>query len=148
MPIEEMTMKKILKTLVIAAVVIFVAIQFIPFGKPTDNPPVTMEPKWDSPQTRELVKAECFQCHSNETEWPWYSKVAPASWLLAFDVAEGRQHLNFSEWDKRPIRVGEMIEEVGRGSMPPVQYTTFHPETKLQGAELDAFIAALQKTFK
>ena len=141
-------MKKLLTWILGGAVAVFLVLQVIPFSKPEANPPVSQEPNWDSPATRQMVKEHCFQCHSNETEWPWYGKVAPASWLLAWDVAEGREKLNFSEWDKRPIRVGEMIEEVEGGDMPPVQYTTFHPNSKLQGAQLKEFIAALQRTFK
>ena len=141
-------MKKVLTWILGGAVVVFLVMQVIPYYKPEANPPVTKEPNWDSPETRAMVKQYCFQCHSNETEWPWYSKVAPASWLLAYDVAAGRSRMNFSEWDTRPTGVGEIIEQVSSGEMPPVQYTLAHPETKLQGAQLDAFIAALKKTFR
>ena len=126
----------------------FVAIQLVPYGRAHTNSPVTGEPPWDTPATRALAKQACFDCHSNETEWPWYSKVAPSSWLLAYDVAAGRSRMNFSEWDTRPTGVGEIIEQVSSGEMPPVQYTLAHPETKLEGAQLDAFIAALKKTFR
>ncbi len=78
-------------------VLAFVAIQFVPYGGDHVNPPVGAEPIWDSPGTRTLAKQACFDCHSNETVWPAYSRVAPVSWLIQHDVAEGRAVLNFSE---------------------------------------------------
>lgn len=62
------------------------------------NPPVTSEPAWDSPQTRALAQRACFDCHSNETKWPIYSRIAPVSFVVTHHVVEGREHLNFSEW--------------------------------------------------
>ena len=76
----------------------FLLIQLVPYGHAHDNPPVAAEPNWDSPQTRELAQRACFDCHSNETTWPWYSNVAPVSWLVQHDVDEGREYLNFSRW--------------------------------------------------
>ena len=141
-------MKKIATWVLGAAVAVFLVIQVIPYYKPEPNPPVSQEPNWDSPETRAMVKQYCFQCHSNETTWPWYSKVAPSSWLLAYDVAAARSRANFSEWDKQPTRLGEMIEQVSSGEMPPFQYTTFHPDAKMDAATQEAFIAALKRTFK
>lgn len=74
----------------------FIAIQFVPVDK--TNPPVVNEPRWDSPQTQALAERACYDCHSNQTKWPWYSNVAPVSWVLAHNVKEGRTKLNFSEW--------------------------------------------------
>ena len=87
---------------IVVAVLIggFVLIQLLPIGKDYTNPPVVQEPAWDSPQTRELAMAACGDCHSNETTWPAYSKIAPISWLVARDVEEGRSKLNFSEWNR------------------------------------------------
>ena len=79
-------------------VVVFVAIQFVPYGRDHDNPRSVEEPAWDSSRTRQLAVAACFDCHSNLTEWPWYTEVAPFSWLTARDVTDGREVLNFSEW--------------------------------------------------
>ena len=70
-------------------------IQLIPYGREHSNPAVVSEPPWDSPATRAFAVTACFDCHSNETEWPWYSNIAPMSWLVQRDVDEGRQHLNF-----------------------------------------------------
>ncbi len=83
----------------VVGAVALAAIQFVPYGRDHTNPPVTASPAWDSPRTEQLVRAACYDCHSNETVWPWYSSVAPASWLLQRDVDEGRDHMNFSEWE-------------------------------------------------
>ena len=139
-------MKKVLLYIVIGGLVLFGLIQLIPIDR--SNPPVTKEPNWSSPEARALVKEHCFQCHSNETEWPWYSYVAPASWLIKFDVVEGRRTFNFSEWDRTPGNLSEMAENINRGSMPPMQYTLFHPNSKLNDQQKQALIDALSTTLK
>ena len=139
-------MKKIILIVIIAGLVLFGLIQLIPIDR--SNPAVTTEPKWSSPDARALVKQSCFQCHSNETEWPWYSYIAPASWLIKFDVVEGRAKFNFSEWDKRPGELNEMVREINRGSMPPLQYAIFHPESKLSAQQKKALIDALNASVK
>jgi hypothetical protein len=83
-----------------AAVVLFALAQAVPYGRNHENPPVQAEPIWDSPRTRQLAKRACFDCHSNETTWPWYTNFAPFSWLAYNDVTGGRSALNFSEWNR------------------------------------------------
>ena len=122
----------------------FLLIQLIPFGHNHTNPPTVAEPKWSSPQARALVKQHCFQCHSNETEWPWYSNIAPASWLIYNDVAEGREKFNFSDWGNNPGELDEIVEQIDRGSMPPIQYWIFHPGSRLTAAQKEAFIKGLE----
>lgn len=100
------------RSLLIALVVMLVAslgIQAVLYGRQHSNPPVVAEPKWDAPQTRSLAARACFDCHSNETVWPWYSNFAPISWLVQRDVDEGRRALNFSEEPRAEgsPRVGE-----------------------------------------
>jgi mono/diheme cytochrome c family protein len=141
-----MNIKKILLILVGAGLAVFLLIQLIPINR--TNPPTTAEPNWSSPEARALVKQNCFQCHSNETEWPWYSYVAPASWLIKFDVVEGRDHFNFSEWDKNPGELDEMLREIQRGRMPPMQYTLFHPDAKLNDQQKQALMDALTSSLK
>lgn len=87
---------KLVGGLVVIGVIGFIAIQFVPVDK--SNPPVVSEPKWNSPQTQMLAERACYDCHSNQTKWPWYSSVAPVSWLVSRHVQEGRAELNFSEW--------------------------------------------------
>jgi mono/diheme cytochrome c family protein len=139
-------MKKILIYVVIAAVVIFGLIQLIPFGHNHTNPPVVQEPQWDTPETRQMAKEHCFQCHSNETEWPWYSNIAPGSWLIAFDVIEGRQKFNFSDWGNNPGELDELIEVTQSGEMPPIQYWVAHPNSRLTDAQKQTFITGLKAT--
>ena len=127
-------------------VVLLILAQFVPFGRSHENPPVTGEPDWDSPETRALVKRVCFDCHSNETHWPWYANVAPVSWLLQRDVEEAREHLNFSEWDKPQRHADEAAHEVEEGEMPLWFYLPLHPEAKLSDDEKAALIAGLKKT--
>ena len=130
--------------LIIAAIVI---IQLIPIGRNHTNPPVTSEPNWDTPQTRELAKRACFDCHSNESVWPWYSNIAPVSWLVQRDVDEGRRIVNFSEWTtSRQERVGEIVEVLQEGEMPPPNYLLLHPSARLSSQERADLARGLQAT--
>ncbi|MEO8097958.1 MAG: heme-binding domain-containing protein [Acidobacteriota bacterium] len=135
-------MSKYLKWLLLAAVLI----QFVPYGHTHVNPPQTGEPVWNSPQTRELFRRACFDCHSNETTWPWYSGVAPVSWLVQNDVDGGRSHLNFSEWNQPQRHAKDVAEEVRAGDMPPWFYLPLHPAAKLNGAEIAAIIDGAEKS--
>ena len=123
----------------------FILIQFIPYGHQHTNPPVTKEPAWDSPQTRALAKRACFDCHSNETRWPWYSNVAPMSWLVQDDVDGGRHHLNFSEFDKKQGHAHHAAEEIENGDTPIWFYVPMHSEAKLTADEKAALISAFKK---
>ena len=138
-----------MKKFVIIAIALCVVIQLIPYGRNHTNPPVVKEPAWNSPATRELVKRVCFNCHSNETTWPWYSKIAPVSWLIMHDVKEGRSKLNFSDWKngERPGENANLIRhEVMGGEMPPFQYRIAHPEAKLTAAEKQALVDGIAAT--
>jgi hypothetical protein len=138
--------RKIILWVVIAIVVLGLLIQLVPLSGRGKNPAVVSEPKWDSPQTRALVKRACFDCHSNETVWPWYSYVAPVSWLVYGDTMEGRSRLNFSEWNRPQLGVGEMVEKIQSGEMPPFQYLPMHPEARLTSAEKQQLITGLENT--
>ena len=128
-----------------AFLLLFVAIQFVPYGKDHTNPTVLAEPQWDSPRTRELAVKACFDCHSNETHWPWYSNVAPLSWQVQDHVDEGRSELNFSEWGRRQHE-GEIVEVFQEGEMPPTTYKLRFWD-RLSGSEKDELLAGLIKTF-
>lgn len=121
-------------------------IQFIPFGHTHTNPPTVAEPKWTSPQARALVKEHCFQCHSNETHWTWYSNIAPASWLIAFDAIECRQYFNFSDWNNRPGELEEMVGAIQECEMPPIQYWLFHHSSKMNIQQKQQLISALESS--
>lgn len=119
------------------------ALQLIPVQR--DNPPVVSEPKWDSTQTRDLAKRACFDCHSNETVWPWYAYIAPASWLVTHDVQEARATFDFSEWSSLYNGTGgEMGKAISEGVMPPASYLSMHPGARLTDAEKQQLIAGLQ----
>jgi hypothetical protein len=145
-------MSNLIKTglLAIGAGIVFVLlIQLVPIDR--TNPPVTASVKWDSPQTQALFRRACADCHSNETVWPWYSYVAPVSWLVAHDVSEGRGKFNLSEISASDTtRLTHTVEEVAkvmrRGDMPKAIYLPTHPEARLTQDELSALSSGLQKT--
>jgi heme-binding protein len=127
----------------IGLTVIVFLIQAVPYGHDHTNPPVHVEPAWDNPRTRELTVRACFDCHSNETVWPWYSSIGPISWLIARDVKKGRRELNFSEWNRAQKETHEAASTVRKGSMPPWYY----PWGGLSSAERQELIAGLERTF-
>jgi heme-binding protein len=108
-------------------VVIAVALQLVPYGRRHTNP-------------------SGYDCHSNETVWPWYSHVAPMSWLLQRDVDEGRRKLNFSEWGRPRKEARESAKAVQKGEMPPWYYIPLHPDARLTAAETRALVTGLQAT--
>jgi hypothetical protein len=90
----------------------------------------------------------CADCHSNETRWPWYSRIAPISWLVRFDVDEGREHLNVSEWgQQRKNKADEAAQTLREDEMPPWFYLIPHPEARLTKTETASFIQGLVATF-
>jgi mono/diheme cytochrome c family protein len=134
----------ILKWTVPGLLVLFVAIQFVPYGRDHKNPAGGRQIAWDSPRTEQLMTDACMDCHSNLTKWPWYSNVAPISWLVQHDVNEGRGRLNLSTGE---AEVDEMIESIRSGSMPPWQYKPLHPGSRLSDQEKQDLIRGLEATF-
>ncbi|MBI3911177.1 MAG: heme-binding domain-containing protein [Armatimonadetes bacterium] len=130
----------------IAVAILLVAIQAVPYGRRHTNLPVRMEPRWDSPQTRALVVRACYDCHSNQTIWPWYSHVAPVSWFIQGDVDQGRAAMNLSEWDRPQREAHESAKKVQEGEMPPWAYPLVHPEARFSPAERQALIRGLTAT--
>lgn len=126
----------------------FLLIQLVPYGRDHNNPPVVGEPNWSTAQTRELAQRACFDCHSNETIWPWYSNIAPVSWLVQHDTEEGRRYLNFSTWGKggEGREPGEAVEAIQGGWMPPSMFLLMHPDARLTAAEKQALIQGLRTT--
>ena len=139
--------KKLLNRVAYTGLGVIIAMQLVPYGRDHTNPSSRKEPAWDSPQTRELVVRACFDCHSNETRWPWYSNVAPVSWLLQHHVHEGREHLNFSEWDKPQKHAVEAAHEVEEGEMPLWSYLLLHGEAELPEEDKQALMRGLEATF-
>ena len=134
--------KKILTWLGVILGLALVAIQFVPVARA--NPPVDSAAPMPA-DVEAIARRACFDCHSNETVWPWYAYVAPVSWLVAHDVEEGRSELNFSTWDSYPAdrldhKMEELEEEVREGEMPLEIYVPLHPEARLSEAERDVLI--------
>jgi mono/diheme cytochrome c family protein len=130
----------------LVVVLALVAMQFVPYGRDHVNPPIGVEPAWDSPATRALAKQACFDCHSNETEWPGYSRVAPISWLTQRDVSDGRAVLNFSEWQRPQEEAAEAAEEVMEGEMPLRAYRLMHAHARLTAADRERLARGLERT--
>ena len=132
-------MKKKLKWIFAALVAVFALLQLA--NPPRTNPPVApghdlMATNAPPPEIAALLHTACYNCHSHETKWPWYSRVAPVSWLVANDVTRGRERLNFSDWpralpERAAKRLERISEEVGYKDMPPSKYTALHPEARL-----------------
>jgi heme-binding protein len=140
------TLRHRLRSAALAVFALFVLIQIAPYGRNHTNPPVVKEPSWSDATTRPLAVRACFDCHSNETRWPWYSKVAPVSWLVQYDVDKGRRELNFSEWQRSYAEAGEAAETIQEGEMPPAYYTVLHPEARLSPEEKQALARGLSTT--
>lgn len=122
---------------------LLLAIQLVPVDR--SNPPVESTVP-APPAVEEILRRACFDCHSNETAWPWYSRVAPASWIVARDTRQGREHLNFSTWNRldpeeRIDLLEDVWEEVDAGDMPMAIYLPLHPEARLTEADKAAIEA-------
>jgi Haem-binding domain len=135
-------MKKFLKRASLALIVILIGVQFIPIEK--TNPPERGDPPGPA-EVQALLRRACFDCHSNETKWPWYAQIAPASLLIAQDVKEGRKEVNFSIWEKfdekrKAKKLKEIAKEVGEGDMPLFYYLPLHPDAKLSPAERELIV--------
>ena len=132
--------KKLLIWTPVALIVIFALLQLT--NPPRTNPPVVNDMLATNPPPMEvatLLRAACYDCHSSETKWPLYSKIAPISWQVADDVVEGRKNLNFSDWPTDPVRIAKRLEnisdEIDNHEMPPPKYLLMHPEARLTDAQ-------------
>lgn len=128
-----------LKRAVWAGFALLVAAQVVRIDR--TNPPVEQDVA-APPEVAGILRRACYDCHSNETVWPWYSNVAPVSWLLARDVTEGRRELNFSTWDaydakKKAKKLKESVEEVAEGEMPPWFFVAVHRDAALVPADVE-----------
>jgi len=126
----------------LAIAVLLIGIQLVPVSR--DNPPVTAAVETPA-EVQTILETSCYDCHSNLTRWPWYSRVAPVSWLIHHDVSEGRDQLNFSEWGDYPARrqnhkLEELEEMIRDGKMPLKKYVPLHPEARLSAADAETLI--------
>jgi len=125
-------------------VVVFLALQAVPYGWNRSNPPVLADAPWPDAGAEAIARESCYSCHSNETDWPVYSYVAPMSWLVRRDVEQGRDELNFSTWPDDDGELDDAVEMIQDGEMPPSRYTRLHPGAVLDDAEAEQLIAALR----
>lgn len=139
---------KILSYILIAVVGILLVIQLFPAEKPevsADEATHIRKEVLIDVELSDILQKACYDCHSNETKYPWYSSIAPFSWLVIHDVEEGRGELNFSEWStystkKKSHKLEELAEEVEEGEMPLGIYTWLHAEADLSEEEKQKLI--------
>lgn len=129
-----------------ALAVLGIAVQLVPYGHTRTNPPVRQEPAWDTETTRDLAVRACYDCHSNQTVWPWYAKCAPVSWLIQNDVDDGRRKVNFSEWDRPQRKAREVARRIQRSSMPPWYYVLLHSKATLSATERQTLVRGIETT--
>jgi hypothetical protein len=135
--------KKILKWIFGLLVAAFAVLQFT--NPACTNPPVSfghdlMDANPPPLKIAAMLHSACYDCHSYKTKWPWYSRIAPASWLVTSDVNHGRERLNFSEWprdfpERAAKRWEDVSEELDYNEMPPAKYTLLHPEARLSAEQ-------------
>ncbi len=138
----------------IALIAVFLFIQLIPYEQPEiseENPDDLMLHTEVPQEVAVLLKSACYDCHSNETVYPWYSKVAPVSWLVLHDVKEGREELNFSLWNKLKItKKAKMLDKISEyvqsEEMPLKIYSIMHPEARLDSVKRKKIIDWADKT--
>jgi hypothetical protein len=136
--------RRVLRIGLIGAVGVFLAIQLVPYGWSHPNPPVVQDAPWPDAESAAIARESCYACHSNETDWPAYSYVAPFSWLVRRDVEDGRDEFNFSTWDPDDGEADDAVEAILDGAMPPDRYTMIHRGARLTDDEADRLVAALQ----
>lgn len=128
-----------------ASFIILVLIQFIPVKRDNPKSDPTLEIILET-ETKIIIEKACYDCHSNKTNWPWYSYVAPLSFIVANHVKEARHELNFSLWQtyskkRKSKKLSELVEEVEEGEMPLFPYPLIHPRAKLSKQEIDILIS-------
>ena len=145
---------KLLKKVSLGVVIALVAMQFF---RPTKNisagnhTNVFIKETNPSPELLTVLKTSCYDCHSNNTAYPWYNNVAPISYWLSNHVNEGKEHLNFSDWenytlDKKDHLLEEIKEEVENGNMPLTEYTFLHGDAKLTESEISSLVEWVKQT--
>jgi hypothetical protein len=145
-------LRKALKIAVPVLLVVLVALQFVPVKGIGSNPPERY--KLDAPpEVEAILRRACFDCHSNETHWPFYARIAPGSWLMARDVLKGRGRMNLSEWgdadeSERQIDKENSWEQIEAGEMPKWFYIPMHPSARLSAADKETLKAWLLKDKK
>jgi hypothetical protein len=148
-----MNMKRILKIIVLVIAIVIVGIQFIRPERFTtaeiSDSHITKKLNMPDSVLR-ILQRSCFDCHSNHTVWPWYSNIAPMSWLVANDVKEGRGKMNFSEWgkmspEKQAVRLESICEEIREDEMPLPNYLIIHRDAVLSERDKEILCSWAEK---
>lgn len=135
----------VLRRVGIGCLAIFVLMQLVPYGWQHSNPPVIRDAPWPDAASESVARTSCYSCHSNETDWPVYSYVAPMSWLVRYDVDAARDEFNFSDWDEYGDDADDAIEMIEDGEMPLGRYTLIHRDAALTDQERQVLIEALRQ---
>jgi cytochrome c551/c552 len=135
-------MARWVKKFAVGLIAVLIVVQFVPVARV--NPTERGQPAVPS-EVQALLQRACYDCHSNETRWPWYSSVAPVSFLIARGVTAGRKELNFSLWNgynerRKARKLKEIAEQVKQGKMPQWYYVSLHPDAKLSPADRQLII--------
>lgn len=148
-PAPKRSRTKLAGMIIGGLVVLFLLIQLIPYGHDHSNPPVTKAAVFVSPTVRQMVADSCNDCHSNLTKWPWYTNVAPVSWLTVNDVNGGREHMNLSEWNRPQPELNDIVEAINSGEMPPLKYRTMpnHSKARLSDQQKKELIAGFKQLY-
>jgi len=138
-------MRTALVAIAVSIVLVLVGLQFVPLEYPPDNPPAKGTIA-GPPEVVAVLRRACFDCHSNETRWPWYASVAPISWSVTGDVAAARSRLNFSNWEGlrdgfKRRHAGKVVEEVQEGDMPMPAYLWMHSDARLSEQDIAVLVA-------
>ncbi|MCA0960484.1 heme-binding domain-containing protein [Muricauda ruestringensis] len=145
---------KIVKKIAIALLVVLIGMQFYRPEKNISEGDYVAAFEAETKPSREvkqILKTACYDCHSANTEYPWYNTIAPVSYWLADHIEDGKKHLDFSDWQnydekKKDHKLEELIEEVKRGSMPLNEYTWTHADAKLSEEQISALVSWAEKT--
>lgn len=136
------------KNIILGVLIIFFMIQFVPYGHDHNNPKTKSQISWDSNTTKKLFEASCADCHSYNTKWPWYSYVAPVSWMITHHVNEGRENFNISMYNiQKHNKTKDAAHELEENEMPLLGYTLLHKEARLSKENKQKLINGLIKTF-
>jgi hypothetical protein len=139
---KAVLLKKILRWSAAAIAAFVILMQLVRVDR--SNPAVLADVA-APPPVAEVLRRSCYDCHSNETRWPWYSAVAPVSWMVARDVRLGRESLNFSTWERDEAQgresMAEILETVLEGEMPMAMYVRLHPDAALTSADVSVLRA-------
>ena len=142
-------MRRRLKQVAVVVVVVFAAAQLVRperVNPPTDASRSIQAHAGTARGLVAVLDRSCRDCHSNQTVWPWYTQVAPVSWLMAYGVTKGRKAVNFSEWaayspEQERILLAQSCADVTNGKMPGA-YTLLHPEMRLSAQDIETICAA------